>query len=91
MIGVHALRNSLIPVITFIGADFGALLGGAIVTEGIFNIDGVGGTDLQVGIRNRREGATVIGVVTVLVLVFLVVNLLVDLLYAVLDPRIRYE
>ena len=43
MIGRHAVRNSLIPVVTFIGADFGALLGGAIVTEGIFNIRGIGG------------------------------------------------
>ena len=89
VVGVHALRNSLIPVITFIGADFGALLGGAIITEGIFNIDGVGGLIYKA--INRQEGATVTGVVTVLVLVFLLVNLLVDLLYAVLDPRIRYE
>lgn len=89
VIGIHTLRNSLIPVITFIGADFGALLGGAIITEGIFNIDGVGGLIFKS--INRQEGATVTGVVTVLVLVFLVVNLIVDLLYAVLDPRIRYE
>ena len=89
VIGVHTLRNSLIPVITFIGADFGALLGGAVVTEGIFNIPGVGGLVFRaIGLR---EGALVVGVVTVLVLVFLLVNLLVDLFYAVLDPRIRYE
>ncbi len=85
----HALRNSLIPVVTFIGADFGALLGGAIVVEGIFNIHGVGG--LIVRSIYRRESAMVVGVVTVLIVVFLVVNLLVDLLYAALDPRIRYE
>lgn len=89
VVGVHALRNSLIPVITFIGADFGALMGGAIITEGIFNINGVGGLVYR-SIR-LREGATVIAVVTLLVLVFLLMNLLVDLLYAVLDPRIRYE
>jgi oligopeptide transport system permease protein len=89
VIGVHGLRNALIPVITFIGADFGTLLSGAIITEGIFNIDGVGG--LLYRSINREEGTTVTGVVTVLVLVFLLVNLLVDLLYAVLDPRIRYE
>ncbi len=89
VIGLHAVRNSLIPVVTFIGADFGALLGGAIVTEGIFNIAGVGGLTYR-AIRTR-EGATVTAVVTVLVLVFLIVNLLVDLLYAYLDPRIRYE
>lgn len=89
VIGVHALRNSLIPVITFLGSDFGALLGGAVVTEGIFGIRGVGGLVFRsIGLR---EGATVVGVVTVLILIFLLVNLLVDLLYAVLDPRIRYE
>jgi ABC-type dipeptide/oligopeptide/nickel transport system permease component len=76
-------------VVTFIGADFGTLLGGAIITEGIFNIDGVGGLIYRsIGLR---EGATVTGVVTVLILIFLLVNLIVDLLYAVLDPRIRYE
>ena len=89
VIGVHALRNSMIPVVTFVGADFGSLLGGAIVTEGIFNIPGVGNMVFQ-GI-NRHEGGTVTAAVTVLVLVFLLVNLLVDLLYAVLDPRIRYD
>lgn len=85
----HGVRNSLIPVITFIGADFGVLLGGAIVTEGIFNIAGIGGLTYQ-AIR-LREGATVVAVTTLIVLVFLVVNLLIDLLYAKLDPRIRYE
>lgn len=85
----HAMRNSLIPVVTFIGADFGALLGGAIVTEGIFNIPGFGGLIYQ-SIR-LREGTTVVALVTVLVLIFLLVNLLVDLLYGFIDPRIRYE
>ena len=89
VVGIHTVRNSLIPVITLIGADFGALLGGAIVTEGIFNIRGVGGLIFQ-NIR-LREGAMVTGAVTVLVLIFLLVNLLVDLLYAALDPRIRYD
>ncbi|MGQ4386983.1 ABC transporter permease [Streptomyces sp. SAS_270] len=84
----HLLRNSLIPVVTFIGTDVGALMGGAIVTERIFNIHGVG-YQLYQGIV-RQNTQTVVGFVTVLVLVFLVANLLVDLLYAVLDPRIRY-
>ncbi|SEF17678.1 ABC transporter permease [Jiangella alba] len=88
VIGVHTLRNSLIPVVTFVGADFGGLLGGAVVVEGIFNIPGVGNMIFR-GI-NAHEGATVTAAVTVLVLVFLIVNLLVDLLYAVLDPRIRH-
>lgn len=84
----HLLRNSLIPVVTFIGADIGFLMGGAIVTERIFNIHGVG-YQLYQGIL-RQNTQTVVGFVTVLVLVFLLANLLVDLLYAVLDPRIRY-
>ncbi|MEU8550596.1 ABC transporter permease [Streptomyces roseoverticillatus] len=84
----HLLRNSLIPVVTFIGTDIGALMGGAIVTERIFNIHGVG-FQLYQGIL-RQNSPTVVGFVTILVIVFLVANLLVDLLYAVLDPRIRY-
>lgn len=85
----HALRNSLIPVITFIGADFGALMGGAVVTEGIFNINGIGG--LVFDSIQSREGLLVTATITFIVLVFLLVNLIVDLLYGVLDPRIRYE
>ncbi|MFD3519725.1 ABC transporter permease [Streptomyces sp. NPDC058653] len=84
----HLLRNSLIPVVTFIGTDVGALMGGAIVTERIFNIHGVG-FQLYQGIL-RQNTQTVVGFVTILVIIFLLANLLVDLLYAVLDPRIRY-
>ncbi len=85
---VHVLRNSLIPVVTFLGADLGALMGGAIVTEGIFNIPGVGGTLFRA--IQQSEAPTVVSLTTVLVLVYIVANLLVDLLYALLDPRIRY-
>jgi len=88
VIGTHLLRNSLIPVVTFLGTDLGALMGGAIVTEGIFNVKGVG-FELYHAI-NLKEGATVSGFVVVLVLVYLAASLIVDLLYAVLDPRIRY-
>ncbi|MEV1049106.1 ABC transporter permease [Streptomyces sp. NPDC049916] len=88
VVGVHLMRNSLIPVVTFLGTDIGALMGGAIVTEGIFNIKGVG--QLVFEALGKREGATVVGIVTLLVIVYLVCSLLVDLLYAVLDPRIRY-
>ena len=84
----HVLRNSMIPVITFIGADLAALMGGAIVTEGIFNIHGVGGLLFQA--VTLGESPTVVSVVTVLVIIFVVANLVVDLLYALLDPRIRY-
>lgn len=87
--GRHVLRNSLIPVVTFLGSDLGALMGGAIVTEGIFNIRGVGGTLYDA--ITRGENATVVSLTTVLVLVYIVANLVVDLLYAALDPRIRYE
>jgi oligopeptide transport system permease protein len=88
VVGVHLMRNSLIPVITYLGTDIGALMGGAVVTEGLFNIQGVGLTIYQSIVR--REGTTLVGLVTILVLIYLVANLLVDLLYAVLDPRIRY-
>ncbi|MBE1874218.1 ABC transporter permease [Myceligenerans pegani] len=84
----HVLRNSLIPVVTFIGADLGNLMAGSIVTEGIFNINGVGGTLFESIIRG--ENVTVVAIATILVLVYIAANLLVDLLYAVLDPRIRY-
>ncbi|MFJ3218478.1 ABC transporter permease [Kitasatospora sp. NPDC086801] len=88
IISRHLLRNSLIPVVTFLGTDLGALMGGAIVTEGIFNVQGVGNVLYRA--INQKEGPTVVGIVTVLVIVYLVASLLVDLLYAVLDPRIRY-
>ncbi|QPK94316.1 ABC transporter permease [Actinomyces sp. zg-332] len=89
VIGVHVLRNSLIPVATYIGGDLGSLMGGAIVTEGIFNINGVGGTMYKAILQGQAP--TVVSFTTVLVVVYLLANLLVDLLYATLDPRIRYE
>ena len=85
----HVMRNSLIPVVTFLGADLGALLTGALVTEGIFNVPGIGNT-LYDAIR-RGDGATMVSIVTLIVLVYVAANLVVDLLYAVLDPRIRYD
>ncbi|MFJ2740505.1 ABC transporter permease [Streptomyces sp. NPDC087440] len=88
IVGVHLLRNSLIPVVTFVGTDIGGFIGGAVVTEGIFNVQGVG--NLLFRALQQREGSTIVGIVTVFVLIILVINLIVDLLYAVLDPRIRY-
>jgi oligopeptide transport system permease protein len=85
----YALRNSLIPVVTYLGADLGGLFGGAIVTEGIFNIPGVG-QQLYTSIH-LKETAVVVGFVTIIVIIFLLMSLLVDILYAFLDPRIRYE
>ena len=88
-IGIHALRNSPIPVITYLGFDFGSLMGGAIVTERIFNINGIGGFIFQS--ITARDGANVVGAVTILVMVYLLMNLIVDVLYGVLDPRISHD
>jgi oligopeptide transport system permease protein len=84
----HVLRNSLIPVVTFLGADLGALMGGAIVTEGIFNINGVGGLLYRAILQGQAP--TVVSLTTVLIVVYIIANLFIDLLYAALDPRIRY-
>ena len=88
-VGIHTLRNSLIPVVTYIGIDIGLLLGGSLVTEGIFNIPGVG--QLVFLAIQSNDTPVIIGVVTIITIVFLVSNLIVDILYAALDPRIRYE
>ena len=89
VIGKHTLRNSLIPVVTFLGADLGTLLSGAVVTEGIFNIPGLGRAVFQA--IQSQEGNVVVGIVTLFVFVYIFFNLLVDVMYAALDPRIRYE
>lgn len=89
IVGIHTFRNSLIPVVTFIGADFGALMGGAIVTERIFNIPGIGGYIFHS--IQTKDATAVVGTITMLVLVFLIMNLIVDLLYGALDPRIGHE
>jgi peptide/nickel transport system permease protein/oligopeptide transport system permease protein len=85
----HALRNALLPVITVIGLQFGALLGGAVLTEFVFSWPGVG--RLLVDSIFARDYPVVQGVVLMLAVAFIVVNLLVDLLYAYVDPRIRYN
>jgi peptide/nickel transport system permease protein/oligopeptide transport system permease protein len=89
VIGVHTFRNSLIPVVTYLGIDLGALMGGAIVTETIFNIPGIGRAVYEATLA--QEGAVVVGIVTVLVVIYAISNLVVDVLYGVLDPRIRYD
>ncbi|MBN9606418.1 MAG: ABC transporter permease [Actinomycetales bacterium] len=88
VVPVHILRNSLIPVTTNIAANFGILIVGATVTEGIFNVPGVG-NELFKAI-NRHDSPEVVSIVTVLVIIYVLVNLGIDLLYGVLDPRIRY-
>jgi oligopeptide transport system permease protein len=89
VVGIHTFRNSMIPVVTFLAIDLGSLMGGAIITETIFNIPGLGRAVFE-GVQ-RQEGTVVVGIVTFLVVVYMVANLAVDVLYAVLDPRIRYE
>ena len=88
VMGRHVLRNSLIPVVTYIGTDLGGLMAGAIVTEGIFGINGVGGTMYQAILKG--EPTTVVSFTMVLIIIYIFANLLVDLIYALLDPRIRY-
>ena len=85
----HALKNSLIPVITLLGLRFGTLLGGAVLTETVFAWPGVG--RLVVAAILARDFPVVQGVVLVLAGGFVFVNLFVDMLYSLLDPRIRYE
>jgi peptide/nickel transport system permease protein len=84
----HAFKNALIPVITFIGIDFGVMMSGAILTESVFSWPGVG-REIFLAI-GQRDWPIVMGGVIVIVLVVMVVNLLVDISYAFLDPRIRY-
>ncbi len=84
----HAARNALLPVLTVVGLEFGTLLGGAVVTETIFSWPGLG--LLTVAAIGARDYQMVQGVVVLLGVVFVLLNLLVDVLYAVLDPRIRY-
>ena len=89
IIGIHALRNALIPLVTQFGTSFGGLLGGAIITEQVFVINGVG-TYLISAINNRNY-PVVQSTVLVIATLFILINLVVDILYCVIDPRISYE
>jgi len=84
----HALRNALLPVVTFIGWWGGRLLGGIVIMEIIFGVPGMGTSLIEA--VNHRDYPTVQAIVFLLAMVFLMINLTIDLLYAVLDPRIRY-
>lgn len=87
VIWVHALRNALLPAITVVGLEFAFLIGGLVVTEQVFNINGLG--KLFIEAVNRNDFTLIQGMVMLFAAVYIVVNLLVDLLYAVVDPRIR--
>jgi len=89
VISRHALRNALLPAITVIGVEFAFLIGGLVVTEQVFNLNGIG--KLFVQSVSRNDFTLIQGMVMLLAVVYVVVNLVVDLLYAVFDPRIRYS
>jgi peptide/nickel transport system permease protein len=89
VIGVHALKNALIPVVTVLGLQFGAFMGGAVITEAIFDYPGLGRMLLQAILT--RDYTVVQGTILFVVSAFVVINLLTDLAYAFLDPRIRYS
>jgi peptide/nickel transport system permease protein len=84
----HALRNALIPIVTILGLQFGSLLGGSVIVESVFGLPGVG--SLMLDAIGARDYPVVQGTVVVTALAFITVNLLVDLLYGYLDPRIKY-
>ncbi len=85
----HASRNAMLPVLTAVGLEFGALLGGAVITETIFSWPGLG--QLTVAAIGARDYQIVQGVVLLLAAIFVLLNLLTDILYAALDPRISYR
>lgn len=85
---VHALRNAAVPIVTVIGIGVALLIGGAVVTESIFVIPGLG--RLTVEAILRRDYPVIQGIVLLFSFTYVLVNLLIDLLYTVLDPRIRY-
>jgi peptide/nickel transport system permease protein len=88
VVGKHALRNSLIPVTTVIGLQFGALLGGALLTESVFSWPGIG--KFTVDCILKSDFPIVQGIVLLVAVIFVIVNLVADLIYAYLDPRIKY-
>jgi peptide/nickel transport system permease protein len=87
VIARHALRNAMIPVITIVGIQFGRLLGGAVVTESVFAYPGIG--RLVINSIQNRDYPVVQATLMLVVLVFLVNNIIVDLSYAWLDPRVK--
>ena len=89
MIYVHAFRNALVPVVTVIGITMAILIGGAVVTEIVFNIPGLG--RLVISAILRRDYPVVQGVVLVTAAAYVLINLVVDMVYAFIDPRIRYD
>jgi oligopeptide transport system permease protein len=88
VLGAHVLKNALVPIITILGLDLAILMGGAPITETIFNLPGLG-QELIIGVRTEN-GPLVVGLVTLAAMIFIFTNLAVDMLCAAIDPRIRY-
>jgi oligopeptide transport system permease protein len=85
----HALRNAIIPIVTYIGVSFGTLLAGTVITENLFNYDGVG--KALVDAIYGEDNPIVLGIVTYSVAIFVITSAIVDVLYGLLDPRIRLD
>ncbi|MBV9171336.1 MAG: ABC transporter permease, partial [Chloroflexi bacterium] len=85
----HALRNALVPTVTVLGLAYGSLLSGAVMTETIFAWPGLGRYAYQSAVSN--DFPAIMGVTFVIALIYILVNLVVDLVYAMLDPQIRYS
>ena len=89
VISRHALRNAMLSVVTILGVFIGYLLGGSIITESVFNYPGIGTLLLQA--IHQRDYGVIQGIILFISLIFMFINLMVDISYAILDPRIRYE
>jgi peptide/nickel transport system permease protein len=88
VIARHALRNAMLPAITVLGLEFAFLIGGLVVTEQVFNLNGIGRLFVQAVSQN--DFTLTQAIVMLIAVIFIVTNLVVDILYAYLDPRIRY-
>ena len=83
----HAFRNALLPILTVVGQTFGSLITGAVVVETVFNIPGIG--QLIINSVERRDFAVIQGVILFITFLYIVLNLIIDILYGIVDPRVR--
>ena len=86
---VHACRNALVPILTILGFSIGGAIGGAVLTESIFSFNGMGRVAVQA--ITVLDFSVIMGVTLITAVIFLIANLIVDILYAVIDPRVRLE
>ena len=85
----HALRNAFLPILTLLGAEFAFLMGGLVVTEQVFNLNGLGALLIQA--VETADYAIIQGVVMLIAFIFVFINFIIDIIYTLLDPRIRYN